>query len=51
MVRYLCPGCDRRFRGRGRPPGGRVYCPRCGALAYTYRKAVRPMDDVVKELK
>jgi len=45
MVGYLCPKCDKRWRGRGRPPGGEVYCPRCGALAYTYRKAVKKMQN------
>lgn len=43
MPRYECPECNHRWRGRGREPGGGVYCPRCGKLAYTYAKAIRPM--------
>ena len=42
MVRYICGACGHRWRGRGRAPGGQVSCPRCGKLAYTYSKAVKP---------
>lgn len=40
MPWYKCPDpdCGHRWRGRGRKPGGEVYCPKCGALAYTYAK-------------
>jgi len=45
MVRYLCPKCDHRWVGRGRPPGGEVHCPECGALAYKYAKALKPREN------
>lgn len=43
LPQYECPRCGRRWRGRGRKPGGKVNCPKCGELVYTYAKAVRPM--------
>uniref|UniRef100_A0A6M3JFZ1 Uncharacterized protein n=1 Tax=viral metagenome TaxID=1070528 RepID=A0A6M3JFZ1_9ZZZZ len=45
MVRYECPECGHRWRGRGRVPGGEVHCPRCGTVAYTYVKAKVPMRE------
>lgn len=49
MPRYECPKCSHRWRGQGRKPGGEVYCPKCGTLAYTYAKAIRPMTPERKE--
>ena len=43
MVRYVCGACGRRWTGHGRKPGGEVFCPKCGKVAYTYAKAIRPM--------
>jgi len=44
MVHYRCPECDHLWRGRGRKPGGQVSCPKCGKLAFTYVKAVKPWE-------
>ena len=44
MPWYLCPECGHRWKGHGRAPGKQVSCPRCGKLAYTYAKAVRPRE-------
>ncbi len=42
MVHYQCPQCGHRWTGRGRKPGEQVSCPRCGKLAFTYVKALKP---------
>jgi uncharacterized Zn finger protein (UPF0148 family) len=44
LPRYECPKCNHRWFGLGRKPGGEVHCPKCGELAYTYAKAIRPME-------
>ena len=51
MPRYECPKCNHRWWGQGRKPGGEVYCPKCGELAYTYAKAVRPMKEKLVDSK
>jgi len=43
LVNYECPECGYRWRGQGRKPGGKVHCPKCLKLVYTYAKAGRPM--------
>ena len=47
MTRYECPKCDHRWKGQSRAPGEKVYCPKCGCVAYTYAKAIRPMKETV----
>lgn len=45
MVRYKCPKCNHAWKGLGRKPGGKVYCPECGALVYTYAKVLKPREE------